>query len=311
MQASTDRRGEVLALAAAVLWGTSWPAIAFALEGLSPLGIAFVRGIAQGTLLLVLLVALTGGREYGFNAMRWRPTAHQIGALVGLGLLGGFFNVGQSYAVELSGTASASFVAGLYPVVAVVAAPFVLSEPMTRRTVTAIVAAAVGVLLVANIGAAETSHVAGLALAALSATAFGLYLVAARRLMSTAGLPPLVTTVAAFFATAVIAGALASVVGEPLVRQPAPGVAVAIAWLVVVAGVLPLALTELAIRAIPTARSSPYLLVTPIVAASIGILVLGERLAPPQLAGAMLIVAGIAVATVAPTPAVTVDGAAA
>jgi drug/metabolite transporter (DMT)-like permease len=304
---SSDRRGEVLAFVAAVLWGTSWPAIAIALSGLSPLGIALFRGGVQGIVLLLLLAAVTGRRVEGFNLLRWRPTARQTTMLIGLGLLGGFFNVGQSYAVELSGSASASFVAGLYPVVAVVAAPFVLTEPITRRSMLAVGLAGLGVLLIASPGSADGAHLAGVGMGALAAVSFGLFLVLGRRLMASATLPPLVTTVAAFFGTAVVASAISAVVAGPLVRSPGPELALAMAWLVVVAGVLPLALTEIAIRAVPTARSSPYLFITPLVAVFIAVLGLGERPSAIQLLGGALVIVGIAVATSAPTRAVTAD----
>ena len=68
-------------------------------------------------------------------------------------------------------------------------------------------------------------------------------------------------------------------------------------WLAAVAALGPI-LTVASVRLIPAARSAAFLLLNPITATVLAVTLLGERPSPLQLAGGILVLLGMAVATI-------------
>jgi drug/metabolite transporter (DMT)-like permease len=75
----------------------------------------------------------------------------------------------------------------------------------------------------------------------------------------------------------------------------------ALIWLALPASALPHTLVITTLRRLPAGRAAPFLLLMPISGTVISALLLRERLDPLQLAGAGLILTGIAAATIRST----------
>jgi drug/metabolite transporter (DMT)-like permease len=133
----------------------------------------------------------------------------------------------------------------------------------------------------------------GLALAALNAFIFALYFALGERLGQTYRTPTLLVWGFGF-----------ALVGWSVVRPPwllpwaetsAEGY-VQIAAVVVIATVIPFALTLAAVRIIPAARVGLAATFEPVVAAVVAWIAIGEHLDPLQIAGGLVVLIGIAIA---------------
>lgn len=281
-------------MSAAALWGSSYPAISIAVREAGPLSIALVRGVAQSLMVAVALLLI-------------RPSLSRFGwrwflAVCAVGLLGGFFNVGQSLGVALAGAAIGGFVAGLYPLVAAATAPLVAGDSIGRGTWMALGICAIGVGLIAFPADMADGELGGILWAAASALAFGVFLPASRRIMNVAAFPPLAITLSVFLGLSLEAIAGIVLVGDASVPEhPSVSFVLAITWLILGAGVAPLVLVEVALKFTPTGDVAPYLFLAPVVSAVLSIALLGEVLSGPQLLGGGLVVAGLVVQTVAGT----------
>lgn len=293
-------QGSVLVLGAAVLWGTSFPATAVALHVSAPLSVALFRGLGQMAALGLALLMLAGlGRGVAWGSISRRGWL----AVAALGALGAFFNVGQALSVELGGVVVPSLVAGMYPVAAVATAVVISREPLTRPAAAGIALATGGTVLLADPSVIGSDDLLALVLAALAAVSFGVYIAASRRLLTTQTVPPLAITMAVFVALVVESAAGLVLTGtSALPTHVTSEYLGAIVWLVLACGVAPLVMIELALRRAPVVRTSPYLFVSSVVAAVIGIWAFDERLSWLQIVGAMAAVGGIVVATVAVRP---------
>jgi len=133
----------------------------------------------------------------------------------------------------------------------------------------------------------------GLALAAMDAFIFALYFALGERLGKTYGTPTLLVWGFGF-----------ALVGWSVVRPPwllpwtetSTDGYVQIAAVVVVATVIPFALTLAAVRLIPAARVGLASTFEPVVAAVAAWIALGEHLDPLQIAGGVVVLVGIAIA---------------
>lgn len=133
----------------------------------------------------------------------------------------------------------------------------------------------------------------GLALAAMDAFIFALYFALGERLGKTYGTPTLLVWGFGF-----------ALLGWGIVRPPwllpwsdlTADTAAQIAAVVVVATVIPFALTLAAVRLIPAARVGLAATLEPVVAAAAAWFALGEHLDPLQIAGGAVVLVGIAIA---------------
>jgi drug/metabolite transporter (DMT)-like permease len=288
---SAGARGIAYAASAAILFGSSYVATAFALKSFAPMPAAAWRGIL-GTFGLALLIVLRA------RASRPRVARSQIGRLAVLGCLGGpGIIVATNAAIGLVGPAVTSFVAGLYAVLAALAAVPVLHEPLRRPALAGFAMALVGVALLGQLDVASPS-VLGLGLALLGACSYAAFLVLSRLWAKTYGLAPSATTFATVAATGI--GLLAvEVVREPgalLPRSVSPEAVLGLVWVAAAAAVGQLLITA-SLSYIDTRRSAALLLLNPPSAALLAWLLLGQTLIVVQFAGAALILLGIAAAS--------------
>jgi drug/metabolite transporter (DMT)-like permease len=283
--------GELLMTLVAILWGSAFPITRVLLEEMPPLGAAAWR-----TLLAAAGVAL-------FAVLRgeidWlRPAPGDRLRLAVLALLGGaLFLIGMNVAIFLTGASITSFVTGTYPLLAVVVAAFLLGEPLGRRAILALAIAAVGLVLLARPGGAHV-EVVGVLVALGAALSFAVYLGLARLWADPSRLPTLTVAFWLLVSSMVVSSALQMVV-DPGGLVPVLSLKgwAALLWLALPASALPHVLVIATLRRMPASRAAPFLLLMPISGALIAAALLGERLDQVQLAGAGLILLGIAAAT--------------
>src|SRR5262249_15449777 len=146
------------------------------------------------------------------------------------------FLVGMNLAVAGVGATIASFVAGLYAVLAAVFAPFILRERLRPQALVGFVVALVGTALLAELDL-DPSRLGGIGWGLLGATSFALFLVFSRRWGREYGLDALTIALATMSVAAVALGVLVVVTrpGALVPKTIAPEALAAMAWLVVAA----------------------------------------------------------------------------
>jgi probable blue pigment (indigoidine) exporter len=297
-------RGETFAALAASAYGSSYVATAFALRSFEPLAAAVIRSLLAAVGLAVIISFV---RRRGQTTPTAAPghTRRRVRLLVRLGILGALggaiFLVGMNLAVAGVGATIASFVAGLYAVLAAVIAPFILRERLRPRALLGFVVALAGTALLAELDLSDGDF-GGIGWGLLAAGSFALFLVLSRKWGREEGLDGLVIALATMTVAAVALGVLV-LATRPMSLIPgsiAPEAALAMAWLVV-AGAGGQALAAASVKLVPASRSAAFLLLNPIVASILSFVLLRERPSGVQLVGGALVLLGIAAATVDPS----------
>jgi probable blue pigment (indigoidine) exporter len=300
---SETRTGVLATTGAALLFGSSFVATVFALRAFGPLAIGAWRGVVA-TLVAGMLVAI--GRIDGRAAIRQLTWAGWLRVIVLGALSGPIFVALMNVAVGGSGATIAAFVAGSYAVLAAVLGPPLLGERLGIVGVLAFVVALVGTALLAGFEPGSTRPFGlgpGIGAGLLAASTYAVYLVLTRRWTRTSALPGAAIAVANFAGCAIVLVPLSLVGGESLLPAGGPDTGpaiVSIGWLAIGASVAAQMLLIAGVRRLPARSSSAVLLLNPLTASVCAAILLGERLAPLQLAGAALVLAGIAFATGVP-----------
>jgi probable blue pigment (indigoidine) exporter len=289
-----ERRGLAYAAAAAIIYGTAYPVTAIALRSFSPLAVA---GIACTIALpIVVLLAAAG--------ILPRPTIDGLGGarlarLVVLSALGGLLFIAcTNAAVALSGSTITGFVTPLYAVAAALLAVPILGERLQATAVAAFALAIFGTALLAG-GLPDVEATQGLLAAAGAALSFGLYIVLARRWTVPYRLDGTLVTIGNLVGRGPVLLVVELIRSPTSLVPPDPDPAALLAILVIAVGSSSAAnlLLMASVRRVPANRTSAALLLTPISSAALGAVLLSDRLEPVQLAGAALILVGIAVAS--------------
>jgi drug/metabolite transporter (DMT)-like permease len=230
----------------------------------------------------------------------------RLGALpartVRLALLAGVFFAGDltfwHHAIAAVGAGLATVLGNLQVLIVGVVAWLAFGERPSRNTFLALPIVLVGVALISGaIGgrAFGADPVLGVALGLLTAVCYAAYLLTIRRggrdLRRPAG-PVAVATLS----TAVVA-ALVGIVGGDL--DPLPGPA-SLAWLALLgltSQSLGYLLISISLSRLPAVLTSIILLAQPVMTVGLAIVLLHEAPSPAQIAGVVLVIGGIAVAT--------------
>jgi DME family drug/metabolite transporter len=295
-------RGELFAALAAMGFGSAYVATSFALRGFEPVPAAAWRSILAVT--AVGLIVAVRGRRVTPGAT---PTLHDatpatarraVRLLVLAFFAGPLFLASMNLAVAHVGAAIAAFVAGLYAVLSAVIAPVLLPERLTIRVLAGFALALLGTALLAELDPTGTDLV-GIGWGIVAACSFALYLVLARRWSRPYRLDGLTVALAIGALAAVVLGGFVLVTDPGSLVPAAPPVEaiIALGWMAVVAAMGPV-LTVASVRRIPAARSAAFLLLNPITATVLAVILLGERPSPLQLAGGVLVLLGMAAATI-------------
>lgn len=291
--ARDDRLGLTFAVLASIIYGAAYPATAIALRSFTPLGVAALAC----TLALPVVLAL--------GAIGWLPRPSFSGMdrprfvrLVVLSVLGGLlFITAINLAVALSGPTITGFVTPLYAVAAALLAVPLLGERVRAATVGAFAVAIVGTALLAGV-APDFDSIVGVAMALAGAVMFGLYIVLARRWGQRYALDGTLITIANLVGRGPVL-LLIELVRSPGTLIPSdvdPAAVIALLSIALGSSSTANLLLIASVRRVPAGRTSAALLLTPISSAVIGAVLLQDHLVPVQLAGAGLILVGIAVA---------------
>lgn len=302
--------GAAAAAGAAILFGTSYVATAFAERSLSPVAVGFWRG-TLATVAMAGFLALAALRRASAGVQP-TPAGGRIGwgqlwRLGCLGLLGGTaFVAAMNVAVSLAGASIAAFVAGLYAALAAVIAPAILHERLGPAAIGGFGVALLGTLLLAEFPGAGGSF-GGLGAGLAAALAYALYLVLSRRWAAPWRLPATHVTLATFVCTA---GGLLAVAAAETAFGAAGGHAfglvpasirldalLGLLWLALLPGIVAQLLIVTAVKRIDARLSSAILLLNPPSAALVAWALLGESLGRVQLGGAALVLLGIGLAS--------------
>lgn len=298
-------RGEVYAALAAMCFGSAYVATAFALRTFEPLPAAVYRSLLAALALAVVVGVQRRGARAAAPAARPRLLVRVLHLLI-LGTLGGaIFLTGMNLAVAGVGPTIASFVAGLYAVLAAAFAPFLLREPLRRRTLAGFVIALLGTALLAELHVGDETA-AGIGWGLVAAVSFALFLVLSRTWGRADGLDGIRIALAAMTVATVALAILVLATDPGSLALPALSAEAigALAWLAFTAAAGQ-ALGTASMRLVPASRSAAFLLLNPITAAILAFLLLGTVPSPIQLVGAGLVLAGIATATRASSPGTT------
>lgn len=290
---TNSNRGAWMVLAAAFLWGTTGTAQAFAPAGATPLAIGAVRLLVGGTALLILALVRRQLRPHGWPLL---PTAT---VLAGIAL----YQVCFFAAVNRAGVAVGTVVAiGSAPMLAGLLGLVVLGERPTRRWLFATLLAVAGCTLLVVAGSDSTGDVhldaIGILLALGAGAAYALYTMASRELLRVQ--PPDAVTAVAFFGGALLLAPLLLFVDLSWLTQP-DGILVAL-HLGIVTTTLSYILYIRALLTVPSATAVTLALMEPLTAATLGILVLGERPTLPAMIGIAMLLAGLLVLTIRNQP---------
>jgi probable blue pigment (indigoidine) exporter len=291
LDSRTERIGFLAAVVAAILFGAAYPITAIALRSFQPLALAALQGTIALVVILLLVAAglLPGPRSWAFRR-------RMIGRLTALGLLGGVaFAASMNVAVSLAGSTITSFVATLYAVLATVFAIPLLGERIRPTTILALAVALLGTVLLAGFDPLGTSLL-GTIVALGAAVAFALYLVLSRRWGAGHDLDGTLIAIAVLLGRGPVL-LIVELVREPqriVPSAPDPVALIALALLVIGPSTTAQFAVLASVKRVPARRTSAALLLTPLASAALAAIVLGERLAPVEIIGAALVLAGIA-----------------
>ncbi|MCB0978165.1 MAG: EamA family transporter [Acidimicrobiales bacterium] len=273
------------------MWGTTWAAIRFSLEGYPPfLGAGLRFGVAAVVLLLAAAIARVPlGRE-----RRER----------GLWILNGLFTFVVSYGVVYwseqwvpSGLGSVLF--ATFPLfVALLAHLFLPGERIAATSTAGILLGFAGVAVIFSedlsaLGGSEVGLAALVMLISPISAAVGS--VAVKRWGR--GLHPLSTTAPPMLLAALVLGGGGVAVGEPAHLAPSTASTVALLYLGIFGSALTFGLYFWLLEHLSATRLSLMTYLIPVVAVSVGTFWLGEPMTPRVLLGAALVVAGVALAS--------------
>lgn len=277
--------GAWLVLAAGVMWGTTGTAQAFAPPGATPLAVGAVRVAVGGTALLALALVR--------RQLHWRgwPLLSTITVIAGIAL----YQVCFFAAVARTGVAVGTVVAiGSAPMLAGLLGWIILRERPAQRWYGATVLAVLGCALLVTAGGQVRVDAAGMLLALGAGAAYAFYTIGSKELLRTQ--PPDAVAAVAFFGGALVLAPILFFANLSWVLEPR-GLLVALE-LGLVATALAYVLYIRALITVPTATAVTLGLAEPLTAAVLGVVVLGERLTLPALAGIGLLLAGLLILSI-------------
>ena len=273
-------------LVAAVLWGTTGTAQAFAPEGAGPLSVGAVR-IAVGGVALLAFAAARG--ELG-SLKGWPPVA-TFAAAAAMAAYQPFFFAG----VSLTGVAAGTIVAiGSAPAWAGVIGLLFLGERPTPRWALATATAVLGsALLVGSGGGGVTVDPPGILLALGAGASYAAFATAAKRLL--AEKPHAAVMAVAFSLGALLLSPVLLFTDPSWILEPSGAfVALELGLLATAAAYL---LFGRGLSSVPVTTAATLSLAEPLTAGLLGVLVLGEKLGIVAFLGIGLLVGGLILAS--------------
>ena len=276
-----------------IVWGSTYLGIAVAVETIPPFLMAGIRFALAGLVLLTWSIVRAGGAFRAPTLVEWRDSA-----IVGAMLLGGGMGM-VAWGEQTIPSGIAALIIALMPVWVAVLGRLFLGERLPGAAVIGIVVgfAGVGILVAPTIaggaGALDPLGLAALLISPISWSAGSLF--ASHR--ATLPKQPLVATGLQMVTGSLVLFGMALLTGEP--ERFDPGAVsrdslVALAYLTVIGSLLAFTVYGWLLRVAPLPFIATYAYVNPVVAVLLGWAFAGEAMSPRALAGAAIIVAGVA-----------------
>jgi drug/metabolite transporter (DMT)-like permease len=269
-----------------LIWGANFSVMKAAFDHLPPLGFTAVRFTVSSVLL--------------YGLVRWRQGSVSMPAgltwrMIWLGVLG---NTLYQIAFTLSllwGTATNSaLILSTIPAMVTLLAGIRRIEPVTPRMWAGTAIATVGVMLVIAAGGIDLSAgtLRGDACALAATVCWAVYTLGLRRIPAT--VPPLQTVALTTFTgtPGLIGAGLFEIFAVDWLRVPASAWG-ALAYSSVLSLIVAYLIWNTSVQKVGSSRTAIYMCLTPLVAALVAWLTLGEQLVPLQGAGAVFIVTGV------------------
>ena len=287
-ESMTSRRTAfALVLLAGCLWGTIGTAyhLAGRLITVDALTVVTLRACAGAALLWGWLL-LT-------DRAALRVARSDLPRLIVFGLISiGLMYLALFTAFDLTSVAVGTVLLYLAPAFVTIGAAVFLNEPLTRRKLTALGATFVGCLLVVELYQPQNlvGNAFGVGCGVVAAAAYGSFSLLGKPLLARYR----AVTVLAYALLPGAVGLLAVKLISSPGKWPAPVEILAIgAYGGIVVTIAPFGLYTLALRHLPSSEASIAATLEPAVAVMLASLLLGERLAPLQLLGAVGILGGV------------------
>jgi DME family drug/metabolite transporter len=277
--------GHLFVLVAAVLWGTTGTAQAFAPDGAGPLSVGAVR-IAVGGLALLAFAVVRG--DLG-SLEGWPPVATATAGAAMAAYQPLFFA-----GVSVTGVAAGTIVAiGSAPAWAGLIGFLFLGERSTPRWALATTTAILGCVLLVGAGGGVTVDPLGVLLALGAGASYAAFATAAKRLL--AEKPHTAVMAVAFSLGALLLSPVLFFADSSWILEPC-GAPVALEL-----GLLATATAYLlfgrGLTSVPVTTAATLSLAEPLTAGLLGVLVFGERLGSVALLGVGLLVGGLVLAS--------------
>lgn len=269
-----------------LIWGANFSVMKGAFDHMPPMAFTAIRFTVSSLLLYGLLRWRFGGIRVA-PELRWR--------MIWMGVLGNtLYQIAFTLSLFWSTATNSALILAAIPAVVTTVAGVRRIERITPRMWAGTAVATIGVALVILASGVHFGWqtMRGDACAVAATLCWALYTVELRRLPPT--MPPLQTTALTTFTGTpglVAAGAM-ELVALDWKRVPGPAWG-ALAYASVLSLIVAYVIWNASVQKVGSSRTAIYMCVTPLVAAVVAWLVLGERLVPLQGAGAVLIVAGV------------------
>jgi drug/metabolite transporter (DMT)-like permease len=266
-----------------LIWGSSFAVTKTVVQEVSPYLFATLRHIVACGVLLP------------FYLRQRKKVKQQLPykKLAGMGILGitvyyGLFNFAMLYIPASTG----ALVEGLIPVAIAVPAALLLKEHIGDRSIAGIILCVTGVVLVGFVGSPEGAHtLKGSILMLLAVCCWSAYTLLSRSLKDTDTI--LATSVSTFIGAAF----LLPVAAVELYQHGMPEISgrawAGIIYLGVFASALAYFLYNKALESLPAAQVGNFLNLNPVIGALIAVIFLKDTFTPWQMAGGLLVLAGI------------------
>jgi drug/metabolite transporter (DMT)-like permease len=265
-----------------VVWGSTYLAIRYAVDGLPPLLTASGRFLVSAALLAAYVAVRRGGQAFRATWRQWLGAA-AVGVLL---LLGGNGAVMLAEDAHLPSGLAALLVAGV-PLF-VVALRWLLRDRPTPRTLFGVGIGFLGLALLLLPGARP--H--GVSVLAAGLVVLGSFLWSTGSVLAgRVALPsdPLVVTVGEMLGGAVGLGIAGALKGEHLSAGAAgPKAWLALAYLVVFGSVIAFTAYSWLLQTAPVSQAATYAYVNPVVAVALGAAVAGESITATSLVGGLV-----------------------
>lgn len=280
----TDRtKGFISIVFVMLIWGSSFAVTKTVVQEVSPYLFATLRHIVA---CVVLLPFYLRQRKKVKQQLPYKRLAAM--GITGITVYYGLFNFAMLYIPASTG----ALVEGLIPVAIAIPAALLLKEHIGGRSIAGIILCVTGVVLVGFVGRPEGAHtLRGSILMLLAVCCWSGYTLLSRSLKDTDTL--LATSVSTFIGSAF----LIPIAAVDLYQHGMPEISgkawAGIIYLGVFASALAYFLYNRALESLPAAQVGNFLNLNPVIGALIAMIFLKDTFTPWQMAGGVLVLAGI------------------